>query len=117
MIKRLVAGGKQFFGLHCPGRNLRVFPDDVFLVSYPKSGNTWTRFLIANLIYPEKHPDFANINVLVPDPEGLTKRHLEQSAAAALYQESCILRSPLSEGDSYRARSARRGALGILFRH
>ncbi|MGA9474046.1 MAG: sulfotransferase domain-containing protein [Terriglobales bacterium] len=78
MIKRLVAGGKQFFGLHYPGRNLRVFPDDVFLVSYPKSGNTWTRFLIANLIYPEKHPDFSNINVLVPDPEGLTKRHLEQ---------------------------------------
>ena len=50
----------------------------LWLASYPKSGNTWTRFLIANLIYPEKHPDFSNINVLVPDPEGLTKRHLEQ---------------------------------------
>jgi len=78
MIRRLIAGGKQFFGLHHPGRNLRVFPDDIFLVSYPKSGNTWTRFLIANLVYPEKHPDFANINELIPDPEGLTKRHLEQ---------------------------------------
>jgi len=78
MIKRLIAGGKHFLGLHYPGRNLRVFPDDVFLVSYPKSGNTWTRFLIANLVYPEKHPDFANINELIPDPEGITKRHLEQ---------------------------------------
>jgi hypothetical protein len=78
MIKRLIGGGKKFLGLHFPGRNLRVFPDDVFLVSYPKSGNTWTRFLIGNLIYPDKHPDFANINVLVPDPEGLTQRHLDQ---------------------------------------
>jgi len=78
MMKRLVAGYKQFFGLNKPGRALRVFPDDVYIVSYPKSGNTWTRFLIANLIYPEKHPDFTNINELVPDPEGVTKRHLEE---------------------------------------
>jgi len=78
MIKRLIAGGKQLLGLHYPGRNLRIFPDDVFLVSYPKSGNTWTRFLIANLVYPEKHPDFANINELIPDSEGISKRHLEQ---------------------------------------
>jgi Sulfotransferase domain len=78
MIKRLIAGGKQFLGLHYPGRSLKVFPDDVFLLSYPKSGNTWTRFLIANLIYPEKHPDFSNINELIPDPEALSKRALER---------------------------------------
>ena len=77
MIKRLIGGGKHFLGLHHPVRNLRVFPDDVFLVSYPKSGNTWTRFLIANLVFPEKQPDFANLNELIPDPEGLSKRHLE----------------------------------------
>jgi hypothetical protein len=76
MIKRLIAGTKLAFGLHHPGRNLVVFPDDTFLVSYPKSGNTWTRFLIANLVYPEKRPDFSNINELIPDPEALSKRHL-----------------------------------------
>jgi Sulfotransferase domain len=76
MIRRLIAGTKLAFGLHRPGRNLVVFPDDTFLVSYPKSGNTWTRFLIANLAYPEKHPDFSNINELTPDPEALSKRHL-----------------------------------------
>jgi len=76
MMKRLVAGYKQFFGLNKPGRNLCVFHDDVFIVSYPKSGNTWTRFLIANLIYPGKNPDFTNINWLVPDPEGLSRRDL-----------------------------------------
>jgi hypothetical protein len=76
MIRGLIAGTKRAFGLHRPGRNLVVFPDDAFLVSYPKSGNTWTRFLIANLVYPEKHPDFSNINELIPDPEALSKRHL-----------------------------------------
>ena len=79
MIKRLIAGGKYFFGLHSPGRNVRVFPDDIFLVSYPKSGNTWTRFLIANLVYPEKNPDFSNINQLLPDPEAMSKRALERA--------------------------------------
>ncbi len=38
MIKRLIAGGKRIVGLHHPGRNLKVFPDDVFLVSYPEVG-------------------------------------------------------------------------------
>ncbi len=79
MIKRLIAGGKYFFGLHSPGRNVRVLPDDIFLVSYPKSGNTWTRFLIANLVYPEKNPDFSNINDLLPDPEAMSKRDLERA--------------------------------------
>jgi hypothetical protein len=79
MIKRLIAGGKYFLGLHSPGRNVRVFPDDIFLVSYPKSGNTWTRFLIANLVYPEKNPDFSNINDLLPDPEAMSKRDLERA--------------------------------------
>lgn len=79
MIKRLISGGRQFLGLHPPGRRVRVFPDDIFLVSYPKSGNTWTRFLVANLVYPEKNPDFSNINDLVPDLEVMSKRDLERA--------------------------------------
>jgi len=80
MVKRLIAGGKHLLGLHKPGRNLRVYTDDIFLVSYPKSGNTWTRFLIANLVYPEKNPDFSNINALLPDPEDMSKRDLDRAA-------------------------------------
>jgi len=80
MYRRIGAGIKRAFGLHRPGRDLDVFDDDVFIVSYPKSGNTWTRFLIANLIYPEKAPDFRNINELIPDPEALSKRHLAKLA-------------------------------------
>jgi hypothetical protein len=77
MVKRLIAGAKYLLGLHPPGRRVEVFPDDIFLVSYPKSGNTWTRFLIANLVYPEQNPDFANINNLLPDVEGMSKRDLK----------------------------------------
>jgi hypothetical protein len=76
MFERIILGMKMVFGLHHPARNLSVLPDDVFIVSYPRSGNTWTRFLIANLVYPEKRPDFSNINLVIPDPEALSKRTL-----------------------------------------
>jgi hypothetical protein len=76
MMRLLLTGAKRALGLHRPGRGVDVFPDDVFLVSYPKSGNTWTRFLIANLAYPEKNVDFTNVNEVTPDPEALSKRRL-----------------------------------------
>ena len=76
--RRIIAGFKLFFGLHPPGRDLLVRPDDTFLVSYPKSGNTWARFLIANLVYPERFPDFGNIDQLIPAPEVISKRHFNR---------------------------------------
>lgn len=78
MIARFIAGTKLFFRLHAPGRTLQIFPDDVFLVSFPKSGNTWIRFLIGNLANPETPATFANIHVLVPDPEGTAKKILDR---------------------------------------
>jgi len=76
MRLRIINGVKRALGLQPPGRNLDIFPDDVFLVSYPKSGNTWTRFLVANLVYPDKNVDFASLNDLTPDPEAIPKRQL-----------------------------------------
>jgi hypothetical protein len=76
MLNRAIAAAKRVFGLHRQGRNLVVFPDDVFIVSYPKSGNTWTRFLVANLAYPHEQVNFASINRLIPDPEALSKREM-----------------------------------------
>ena len=64
------------FGLHSPGRNLAVFPDDTFLVSFPKSGNTWARFLIANLVRPNETIDFSNVNGVIPGPEVTRNRDL-----------------------------------------
>jgi hypothetical protein len=40
--------------------------DDIFLVSYPKSGNTWLRFILANLTSNEEIT-FRNIDEVVPD--------------------------------------------------
>ncbi|MDF1672840.1 MAG: sulfotransferase domain-containing protein [Vicingaceae bacterium] len=43
-----------------------ILNDDIFLVSFPKSGNTWLRFIIANLISDEEI-SFENIDQYVPD--------------------------------------------------
>jgi len=67
---------KYALGLDRAGRHFAVFPDDTFLVSYPKSGNTWVRFLLANLIYPNETVGFANINRLLPAPGVSSKRFL-----------------------------------------
>jgi Sulfotransferase domain len=76
MLKRVIGGVERVLGLHAPGRNLAVFPDDTFLVSYPKSGNTWARFLIANLMSPNDKIDFSNVNRMIPGPEVTRNREL-----------------------------------------
>jgi hypothetical protein len=57
-----VLAGKQM-----AGRNLTVYPDDVFLVSYPRSGNTWARFLLGNLLDCNNPVTFANIESRIPE--------------------------------------------------
>ena len=59
--------GRILTGRNMAGRNLTIFYDDVFLVSYPRSGNTWSRFLIGNLIYPDDPVTFANIESRFPE--------------------------------------------------
>lgn len=58
------------------GRSLSVFKDDVYLVSYPKSGNTWLRFLIGNLLNPESLTTFKNVDVRVPEIYNYSDREL-----------------------------------------
>ncbi len=41
--------------------------DDLYIVSYPRSGNTWMRFLLANLLAPNETITFRNIDDFVPD--------------------------------------------------
>ncbi|HUO25379.1 MAG TPA: sulfotransferase domain-containing protein [Candidatus Aquilonibacter sp.] len=48
-------------------REITIFPDDAFLTSYPRSGNTWSRFLVGNLIRPSEDVTFLNIEKIVPD--------------------------------------------------
>src|ERR1700751_2174698 len=72
-IKTIV---KYLLGTDRAGRNFAVYPDDTFVVSYPRSGNTWTRFLIANLLHPEEPATFLNIGRLVPDAEVQSSRYM-----------------------------------------
>jgi hypothetical protein len=63
----LAQAGRVLTGRQIAGRGLTVFPDDIFLVSYPRSGNTWTRFLLGNLISPHDPVKFSNIESLIPE--------------------------------------------------
>jgi hypothetical protein len=58
---------KVLTGTQVAGRNLTVFHDDVFIVSYPRSGNTWTRFLIGNLLYQDDPITFSNVESRIPE--------------------------------------------------
>ena len=70
---------KKLLGTDIAERNFAIFPDDTFLVSYPRSGNTWTRFLIANLVYPNVDVSFANIERLIPDTSSQSSRALRRT--------------------------------------
>jgi Sulfotransferase domain len=78
MIYGLKSVLRYLTGTDIAGRSLAVFPDDTFIVSYPRSGNTWTRFLIANLLHPEEPATFANIERLLPDSEAQSSRYLRR---------------------------------------
>ncbi|MGD0793816.1 MAG: sulfotransferase domain-containing protein [Terriglobales bacterium] len=67
---------KYALGRDIAGRTLAVRGDDTFIVSYPRSGNTWTRFLAANLLHPQEAATFANIERLVPDAEAQSSRYM-----------------------------------------
>lgn len=38
-----------------------------WLVSYPRSGNTWLRFLLANILFPDEDVNHISLDRLIPD--------------------------------------------------
>jgi hypothetical protein len=76
MIQQLSHAVKYVLGKDVAGRNLFVFPDDTYLVSYPKSGSTWARFLVAALANPTETVSFLNIDRLLPSISSRSKRDL-----------------------------------------
>lgn len=75
-LRKIKNNVKIILGLNRGGRNFPVYSDDRFLVSYPRSGNTWTRFLIANLLSAGQEVSFLNIDILIPDVLNISRRTL-----------------------------------------
>lgn len=69
---------RYLMGWDVAERSMAVYPDDTFIVSYPRSGNTWTRFLIANLLHPEEPVTFATIESVIPDAAALSSRSMKR---------------------------------------
>jgi Sulfotransferase domain len=103
---------KKLLGTDIAERNFAIFPDDTFLVSYPRSGNTWTRFLIANLVYPRVDVSFKNIERLIPDTSSQSSRALRRTPRPRIIKTHeyfdhrcrkiiCIVRDPRDVALSY----------------
>jgi hypothetical protein len=78
MLYGIKTVAKYLLGTDQAGRNFAVFPDDTMIVSFPRSGNTWTRFLIANLLHPDATVSFTNIETLIPDTAAVSSRALKR---------------------------------------
>lgn len=78
LLSALVQAGRVLAGRQMAGRGVTVFPDDVFLVSYPRSGNTWVRFLLGNLLHQDDPVTFSNIESRIPEIYFNRDRFLQQ---------------------------------------
>jgi hypothetical protein len=79
MIDRIKLGVKYLLGLDRANRYFNVYPDDTFLISYPRSGSTWSRFLVANLVHTTETVSFANLDRLLPATAAVSRRKLERT--------------------------------------
>jgi Sulfotransferase domain len=76
MTYTMKLAAKYLLGLDKANRYFAVYPDDTFLISYPRSGSTWSRFLVANLAYPGEAISFANLDQFVPATASVSRRAL-----------------------------------------
>ena len=75
MIRKFISAAKYLARLSEPGWDLKVWPDDTFLVSYPKSGNTWLRFLVANFVQADPAVTLLDADKMIPSVHGRAKKH------------------------------------------
>ncbi len=76
--KQLAAFARVVTKRQAAARGLTVYPDDTFLVSFPRSGNTWTRFLVCNLIDPDHPVNFRQLESRIPEIYDVTDRALRR---------------------------------------
>jgi hypothetical protein len=77
MFRQFVSAAKILTRRVQPGMSLQVRPDDTFLVSYPKSGNTWMRFLIANLLQQNPPVGLLEADCLIPSVDAKSKKFFD----------------------------------------
>lgn len=80
MIAKFMSAVRYLTRRDPPGVLLKVWPNDTFLVSYPKSGNTWLRFLVANLLQQEPPVGLLDADQIVPSVDARSKRFLNDMA-------------------------------------
>src|ERR1044071_5488107 len=125
-MKRIIRAAREALrvatGQKPAGRNITTFEDDVFIVSYPRSGNTWTRFLIGNLVYTDTPITFANVEERVPEIYLFPDRVLRKlSRPRILKRHECfdprykkiiyIVRDPRDVAVSYYHYAIKRGGI------
>ena len=76
---------KRLFNLKPPG-NIEPKRGDCWLVSYPRSGNTWLRFIVSNLIYGKREISFKTIDDLIPDIYARNSRRIERQKPPRVFK-------------------------------
>ncbi len=61
--------GREIIRTHWDDKDIE--PNDVFLVSYPRSGNTWLRYIMTNLRFPDAQWNLLSVGCAFPEINGL----------------------------------------------
>jgi hypothetical protein len=87
-LKKLI--GKRF-GLWRPAdANVTILEGDTFLVTYPKSGTTWLRFLVGQAIVKQPLPGFNSLAKIIPVIHGMSDSQLMKVKPPRLIQSHGI---------------------------
>ena len=123
----LAQAGRVLTGRQIAGRGLTIFPDDIFLVSYPRSGNTWVRFLLGNLVFQDDAVTFSNIESRVPEIYFNPDRFLRQLPRPRVIKSHecfqpmyprviCLVRDPRDVAVSYYHHNVKAGNISDDYR-
>lgn len=62
-------------------KQANIVSQDVFVVSVPKSGNTWVRFILARALYPDIQIDLNNLQAYFPTAHRSTAEEIKKKSA------------------------------------
>lgn len=115
---------RKLFRQKCIGNNFKARDDDVFIASYPKSGNTWVRHMLA-IVVSGDDCTFSKMDSLVPDIYSISSSQLDSMLSPRIikthecysnkYQTSIyIIRDPRDVMVSYYFHNKRMNLIGNI---